>query len=391
MDFKLTEEQQMLQETAARLVRDAYGFERREQFRQRETGFSAEFWQQLAELGLTSVPFAEQYGGFAGGGVETLLVMTELGRGLCLEPYLPSVIHAGGLVQQLGSEAQKTTLLPQVAAGELQLAVALEEAQSHYQLEDVQTRAEAVDGGWRLNGRKSVVVAGQSAGLILVSARTAGQQRDGAGISLFLVDPSGAGVRRRAFPTMDGRMACELYLEDAFVSSAALLGEAGGALPALRYQQGRAIAAQCAEAVGSMEAACAFTLDYLKTRKQFGQVIGKFQALQHRMVDMRIELDQATSMAMLAACMADQPDSVERSRALAAAKFITVRAARFIADQGIQLHGGIGLTWEYQLSHHAKHLLMVARQFGDDDHHLQAYAGLLEVAHDASAWASPST
>ncbi|MGE8064172.1 acyl-CoA dehydrogenase family protein [Pseudomonas sp. NPDC089569] len=380
MDFKLTEEQQMLQETAARLVRDAYGFEQREAFCQRETGFSAEFWQQLAELGLTSVPFAEQYGGFAGGGVETLLIMTELGRGLCLEPYLPSVIHAGGLIEQLGSEAQKEALLPRVAAGELQLAVALEEAQSHYQLHDVLTRAEAVEGGWRLNGRKSVVIAGHSAGLILVSARTDGQQHDESGISLFLIDPKSDGVRSRSFPTMDGRKACELYLEDAFVSGAALLGEVGQALPALRYQQGRAVAAQCAEAVGSMEAACTFTLDYLKTRQQFGQVIGKFQALQHRMVDMRIELDQATSMAMLAACVADQPDSVERSRALAAAKFIIVRAARFIADQGIQLHGGIGLTWEYMLSHHAKHLLMVARQFGDDDHHLQAFSALLDVA-----------
>ncbi|MFK0089665.1 acyl-CoA dehydrogenase family protein [Pseudomonas sp. NPDC090755] len=380
MDFKLTEEQQMLQETAARLVRDAYGFERREQFRQGDSGFSPAFWQQLAELGLTSVPFAEQYGGYAGSGVETLLIMTELGRGLCLEPYLPSVIHAGGLIQQLGSDAQKQTLLPQVANGQLQLAVALEEAQSHYQLHDVKTRAEAVEGGWTLNGRKSVVIAGQSADLILVSARVSGQQDDEAGISLFLVDPNGEGVRRRTFPTMDGRTACEIYLENALVSSAALLGAEGQALPALRYQQGRAIAAQCAEAVGSMEAACALTLDYLKTRKQFGQVIGKFQALQHRMVDMRIELDQATSMAMLAACMADQPDSVERSRALAAAKFIVVRAARFIADQGIQLHGGIGLTWEYMLSHHAKHLLMIARQFGDDDHHLQAFSALLEVA-----------
>ncbi|MCY1426076.1 Acyl-CoA dehydrogenase fadE12 [compost metagenome] len=305
--------------------------------------------------------------------------MTELGRGLCLEPYLHSVIFAGGLVAQLGNDAQKNDLLPQVASGQLQLAIALDEPQSHYQLHNVQTRAEAVEGGWKLNGRKAVVVGGHSAGLILVSARSSGAERDEAGISLFLVDPQAAGVQRRAYPTIDGRRACDLLLEDVLVGSEALLGEEGQALAALHYQQGRAIAAQCAEAVGSMEAACDLTLDYLKTRKQFGQVIGKFQALQHRMVDMRIELEQATSMTILAAQVANDVDSEERSRTLSAAKYIISRAARFIADQGIQLHGGIGLTWEYVLSHHAKHLLMVARQFGDDDYHLNAYSQLMQA------------
>ncbi|AWY38992.1 pimeloyl-CoA dehydrogenase small subunit [Pseudomonas putida] len=378
MDFKLSQEQQMLQDTAARLVRDTYGFEQREQFRESAKGFSTGFWQQLGELGLTSVPFAEQFGGFGGSGVEVMVVARELGRGLCLEPFLQSVIFAGGLIDQLGSDLQKNELLPQVASAELQLAVAVEEPQSHYQLHDVQTRALAVNGGWLLNGHKSVVVSGQSAGLILVSARVAGEDRDEAGISLFLLDPSTPGIRMREYPTMDGRRACDLYLDDVFVSGAAVLGTHGQALDALRYQQGRAIAAQCAEAVGSLEATCALTLDYLKTRKQFGQAIGKFQALQHRMVDMHIELDQATSMTLLAACVADEPDNPERSRTLAAAKYIVSRAARFVADQGIQLHGGIGLTWEYVLSHHAKHLLMVARQFGDDDHHLQAYSAMME-------------
>ncbi|MCK8663885.1 acyl-CoA dehydrogenase [Pseudomonas azerbaijanoccidens] len=379
MDFKLTQEQLMLQDTAARLVRDTYSFEQREVYRQSEHGFSGPFMQQLGELGLCAVPFAEAYGGFGGSGVENMLIMAELGRGLCLEPYLPSVIFAGGLINQLGSKAQKESLLPVIGDASLQLAVALDEPHSHYQLHDVQTVAEPVSGGWTLNGRKSVVVGGQSAGLILVSARTSHGVRDESGISLFLIDPQDSGVRRRSFATMDGRMACELYLDDVFVKSSAILGEVGQALSALRYQQGRCIAAQCAEAIGSMEAACALTLDYLKTRQQFGQPIGKFQVLQHRMVDMRIELDQATSMTILAACVADQADSEERSRILAAAKFIVSRASRFVADQGIQLHGGIGLTWEYMLSHHAKHLLMVARQFGDDDHHLRAYAKLMQV------------
>jgi alkylation response protein AidB-like acyl-CoA dehydrogenase len=379
MDFKLTEEQLMLQGTVARLVRDTYGFVEREAFSQSEPGFSREFLQQLGGLGLCAVPFAEAYGGFGGTGVENMLIMTELGRGLCLEPYLHSVIFAGGLISQLGTEAQKETLLAQLGSASLQMAVAVDEPQSHYQLHDVQTTAVAVTGGWQLSGRKSVVVGGQSAGLILVSARTGHGSRDEQGISLFLVDPNDSGVRRRTFATMDGRKACELYLDEVFIKSSAVLGAVGQALPALRYQQGRCIAAQCAEAVGSLEATCALTLDYLKTRQQFGQAIGKFQVLQHRMVDMHIELNQATSMTLYAACVADQADSEERSRVLAAAKFIVCRASRFVADQSIQLHGGIGLTWEYMLSHHAKHLLMVDRQFGDDDHHLQAFAKLMQV------------
>ncbi len=380
MDFKLTDEQQMLQDTIARLMRDSYGFEQRERFRESALGFSAELWQQLGELGLTTVPFAEEFGGIGGSGVETMLIATELGRQLSLEPYLHSVIFAGGLINQLGSEEQKSELLPQVASAKLQLAVALDEPKCRYTLHDVKTRAEAVAGGWKLNGRKATVFGGHSAGLILVSARTSGADRDEDGISLFLVDPQSAGVRRREYPTVDGRKACDLYLDDVFVASAALLGTEGKALAALRYQQGRAIAAQCAEALGSMEAACSLTLDYLKTRKQFGQPIGRFQALQHRMVDMRIELDQATSMVILAACMADQPDNEERSRALAAAKYIVTCAGRFIAENAIQLHGGIGLTWEYVLSHHAKHLMMISHQFGDDDHHLNAYSKLMQVA-----------
>lgn len=380
MDFNLSEEQQMLQDTVARLARDNYGFEQRERFLRSEAGFSRDFWGQLGELGLCAVPLAEAHGGLGGGGVDTLLVMTELGRNLCLEPYLQSQVHGAGLLQQLGNPEQCETLLPQVATGELQLAVALEESQSHYQLHDVQTRAEPCVGGWRLSGRKCVVVGGASAGLILVSARTSGGALDEAGISLFLVDPASQGVTLRDYPCIDGLRACELQLEGVVVGESSLLGATGRALPALRYQQGRAIAAQCGEALGSMQEAFRLTLDYLKTRQQFGAPIGKFQVLQHRMADMRGELELATSMAILAACVADEPDSDERSRRLAAAKFIVTRAARFIAEQAIQLHGGIGMTWEYSLSHHAKRLVMLSHQLGDDDHHLRAYADLLRCA-----------
>ncbi|WP_166365843.1 acyl-CoA dehydrogenase family protein [Pseudomonas akapageensis] len=377
MDFTLSSEQQMLQDTVARLARDHYSFEARKGYYRSEAGMSPDFWNQLAELGLCSVPIDQAHGGFGGSGVDNWLIMAELGRNLCLEPFLQSQIHAAGLLQQLGDADQQGQWLGQVAEGALQLAVALEEPQSHYQLHDVQTCARPVDGGWRLSGRKVAVVGGASAGLILVSARTAGDDRDDQGISLFLLEPQAVGLKRHDYPCIDGPRASDLILDDVFVAEGALLGKAGEALPALRYQQGRAIAGQCAEAVGGMQEAFRLTLDYLKTRKQFGAPIGKFQVLQHRMADMRAELEMATSMAILAACVADQADSDERSRQLAAAKFVVVRAARLIAEQAIQLHGGIGMTWEYNLAHHAKRLVMLSHQLGDDDHHLQAYARLL--------------
>ena len=380
MDLKLSEEQQMLQDTAARLVRDANPFEKREEFSKSELGFSQDFWNQLGELGLTAVPFSEELGGFGGSGVETMLIMTELGRGLTLEPYLESVIFGGGLVNQLGTDAQKETVLAEVAAGSLQLAVATEELDSHYNLASVTTTATANADGFVLNGRKAVVIGGHSAGKIIVSARTSGNQFDEAGISLFLVDPQAQGVTRRVYPTVDGRKACELFLNNVQVTKADVLGEIGQAFNALRYQQGRAIAAQCALAVGSMEEACNITLDYLKTRKQFGAPIGKFQALQHRMVDMLTEREQATSMAILAACHADAEDSEERTRILTAAKYIVTRGARFVAEQAIQLHSGIGMTWEYNLAHHAKTLVMIGHVFGDEEHALKAYAADLKVA-----------
>ena len=377
MDFKLTEEQQMLKETAERLVRDVYDFESRNKFSASEAGFSTAFWQQLGELGLTAIPFSEELGGFGGTGVETMLIMEQLGKGICLEPYMESVVLAGGLIGQLGSDAQKEELLGGIATGELQAAVALDELNSHYDLANVTTTAAEQGGSWSLSGRKGVVIGGQTVGKILVSARTAGNSRDEQGISLFVVDPSAAGVTRRVYATVDGRKACELFLDNA---QGELLGEAGKAFDAIRYQSGRAIAALCAEAVGAMRTACDLTLDYLKTRKQFGVPIGKFQVLQHRMVDMISELERATSMAILAASLADDADSAERSAKLAAAKFIVNRAGRYVAEQCIQLHGGIAMTWEYNGAHYAKRLVMISHQFGDDDHHLEAYAAQLGAA-----------
>jgi alkylation response protein AidB-like acyl-CoA dehydrogenase len=380
MNFELNEEQQMLADTVERLVRNTYGFEQREAFYQSPQGHSPEFWRQLSELGITSVPIAAEYDGFGGTGVENMLVMKELGRGLCLEPYLPSQIYAAGLVEQLGSAEQRQAILPAVAGGERLLAVADEEAGSHYHPEAIECQAVPCERGWRLSGHKRVVIGGELAHTILVTARMS----DGEGVSLFLLDPAAEGVSRTGYPCIDGPRACDLKLADVYVEAGSLLGSAGKAAPALAYQRGRAVAAQCAEAVGSMEEAFRLTLDYLKTRQQFGAPIGRFQALQHRMAEMRGELELARSMTILAACVADDPESEERSRRLAAAKFVVARASQLIAEQSIQLHGGIGMTWEYSLAHHAKRLVMLTHQFGDDDFHLGQYSALLETPRQAS-------
>ena len=380
MDFRLNEEQQMLQDTVARLVRGEYSFEKRLEFSETDAGFSVDFWKQLSELGLTAVPFSEELGGFGGGGVEVQSVMTELGRGLCLEPYLQSVIFGGGLIGQAGNDSQKETWVSGVASGELQAAVALQEPQSFYNLNDVETRAEKKDGGYLINGRKAVVIGGHCADIILVSARTSGDARDSVGISLFALKADTAGIERRVYPTIDGSKGCDLTLNNVQVSASALLGEEGKAAEVIEYQTGRAIAALCAEAVGVMEVANELTLDYLKQRKQFGVPIGKFQVLQHRMVDMMSELEQARSMATLAASVADEEQSDERRRVLAAAKNVIGRSGQFISEQGIQSHGGIGMTWEYNFAHYAKRLIMINHQLGDDDFHLERYASLLQAS-----------
>lgn len=379
MDFRLNEEQQMLQDTVERLVRGEYSFEKRLAFSETELGFSADFWQQLSELGLTAVPFSEELGGFGGSGVEVQSVMTELGRGLCLEPYVQSIILGGGLIGQAGNDPQKDTWLAGIASGELKAAVGLQEPQSFYDLNNVETRAEKNGEGYALNGRKAVVISGHCADLIVVSARTSGDARDADGISLFAMSPDTAGVERRAYPTIDGSRGCDITLNNVQVGADALLGEEGKASGVIEYQAGRAIAAICAEAVGVMEMANELTLDYLKQRKQFGVPIGRFQVLQHRMVDMMSELEQARSMAILAASVADSEPSDERRRVLAAAKNVIGRAGQFISEAGIQSHGGIGMTWEYNFAHYAKRLIAINHQLGDDDYHLEQYATLLQA------------
>jgi pimeloyl-CoA dehydrogenase small subunit len=374
MDFDFSEEQRLLDETVRRLVKDEYDLAKRRTHMAAPEGFSRKLWARYAELGLLGLPFAESVGGFGGSAVETMIVMESFGRGLVVEPYLASIVLGGGLVTLAGSAQQKQAILPQVASGKLLLAFAHGERQSRYALADVETTAKRDGGAWVLNGYKGVVLNGDSAGTLIVSARSAGASRERQGITLFLVDAKGKGVGIRGYPTVDGLRAAEVTLDGVRVPGDAVLGAPDGAYPVIEHAVDRALAALAAEAVGIMETLNTITLDYLKTRKQFGVPIGSFQALQHRMADMVMEHEQAKSMAMLAALSADLADAAERRRVISAAKVQIGKSGRYIGQQSIQLHGGIGMTEEYLAGHYFKRLTMIEQSFGDTDHHLDRFA-----------------
>ena len=373
MDFDLTDEQRLLKDSVDRLVADQYQFEQRKKYMAEPDGWSRAVWQQYAELGLLGLPFAEAHGGFGGGAVETMIVMEAFGRGLVLEPYFATVILGGGLLRRAASPAQQQALLPQVVQGKLKLAFAHVERHSRYDLADVATTAQQDGAMWVLDGAKSVVLHGDCADRLLVTARTSGNRRDRKGIGLFLVDPSAAGVTRRGYPTQDGLRAAEVTLSGVRVPPDDAIPDA---LPAIEHVVDEAIAALCAEAVGSMQAMHETTLEYLKTRQQFGRPIGQFQVLQHRSVDMLVALEQARSMAMFAAVMAAEEDATERRRAIAAAKVQIGRSGRHIGQEAIQLHGGIGMTMEYKVGHYFKRMTMIDKLFGDADTHLETLAQL---------------
>ena len=373
MDFDYSEEQRLLDETVRRLVKDEYEFAQRKKYLAEPQGYSAALWAKYAELGLLGLPFAEEHGGFGGGGIETMIVMEAFGRGLALEPYLTTVVLGGGLVALAGSAAQKQAILPEIAAGGMMLAFAQGERHSRYDLAHIETAATSQDGGFVLDGHKSVVLQGGSAHKFIVSARTSGATTDKNGISLFLVDRDAKGVTVRDYQTVDGLRAADVTLRNVAVGADALLGPRDGALPIIERAVDRAIAALCAEAVGIMETLNAMTLDYIKTRKQFGVAIGSFQVLQHRMVDMVIAAEQAKSLEVLAAMSVDSPDAAERGRAISAAKVQMGLSGRVVGQQAIQLHGGIGMTDEYAAGHYFKRLSTIDHTFGDTDHHLDKF------------------
>jgi pimeloyl-CoA dehydrogenase small subunit len=373
MDFEFSDEQRLLKESVERLLGDRYDFETRRKFAQEPDGFSRKLWSQYAELGLLALPFEEKHGGIGGGPVETMIVMEAFGRALVLEPYLATVVLAGSLLRLGGNDAQREELIPKIAAGELLMSFAHAERQSRYDLADVATSAHKDGNQYVLDGAKTLVPHGDSAEKFIVSARVSGKRQDKEGIGLFLVDASAKGVSRRGYATNDSQRAAEVTLAGVRVSADAAIGPAD-ALPLIERVADLAIAAQCAEAVGAMAEMQTTTVDYLKTRKQFGVPIGNFQVLQHRAAEMLIALEQARSMAMLAAMTADDENVVERRKAISAAKVQLCNSIRTVGQQSIQLHGGIGMTMEYKVGHYFKRITAIQATFGDATHHLNLLA-----------------
>ncbi len=374
VDFALTEERQMLQDTLRRYLADRYSTETLNGILQEDEGYSRAVWSELAELGVIGALFGESEGGFGGAGFDLAVVFEEFGRAGVVEPFLDTAVLAGGLIADLGSDGQKT-IVEEVIAGSVQLAFAHGEPDSRYELSRVSAKAEMRGDAFVLNGRKAVVGNGGNAQTLVVSARSGGDVADEAGISLFLVPADAPGLSRRAYPVMGGGTAAEIVLRDVEVPSNAALGAIGEAFPAIERRAAFAIAALCAEALGAMESAKDLTVDYLRTRKQFGRPLGKFQALQHRMADMLVEIEQARSAVINAAGHLDR-DRATRERQVSAAKNLIGRVGRLVAEETIQMHGGIGMTQEYGLAHLAKRMVMVDHRFGDTDHHLERFIAL---------------
>ncbi len=371
MNFDYNEEQQLLAESVRRFLAKEYDFEKRRKVVASAEGWSAEVWAQLAEMGVTGIPFSTEYGGFGGSAVDLMGVMEAFGDALLVEPYLPTVGLAGQLVARGGTEAQKKAVLPRLVEGKLRLAFAHSEKGARYNPAHVQTKAIRTGSGWQLSGEKCVVLGAPIADSLVVSART---ER---GVSLFLLDRSAPGVAVSPFLTLDEMRAGEVRLAAAKAGPEALLGAEGEALALIEEATDFATALVCSEAVGAMKFACDTTLEYLKTRKQFGVPIGTFQALQHRMVDMVISYEQAKSMACLAGSKADSAaDARDRARSISAAKIKIADACRHISQEAIQLHGGMGMSEELKVSHTFRRLTMIAQQFGDADHHLARFARL---------------
>ncbi len=371
MDLSYSEEQVMLRDSAERFVEANCGAENLRRMRNSEEGFSRDYWKQMAELGWLALPFTEEQGGLGGTAVDTSVLMEAFGKGLLLEPYLTTVVMGGGALKAAGGQDE---LIGQVIEGNLMLAVAYAEPQARFDLFDVATTARKDGDGWVIDGHKAVVLHGDSADRIIVSARTSGDRRDKDGISLFILDRGAAGLERRAYPTVDGSRAAELFFNSVKVGPDALLGAEGKGLSILEKVADDAIVALCAEAVGAMKVLLDTTVEYTKTRVQFGQPIAKFQVLRHRMADMMMEYEQGKSMALVAALKVDSEDAAERRKAVSGAKVQIGKSGRFVGQQAVQLHGGMGMTDELSVGHYFKRLTMIDILFGNVDHHLKQFS-----------------
>jgi alkylation response protein AidB-like acyl-CoA dehydrogenase len=375
MDFSFNDEQRMLRDSLSSFLADTYDFDARKKAIVAEPGWRPDIWRALAQdLGVLGAALPEEMGGLGGGPIDTLVVMEELGKALVVEPYLETVVIGAGLLKRIDTPAA-TKAVAEIIAGERMVALAWGEPKGRYDAADVSTRAVRDGAGWRLDGRKAVVTGAPMADQLIVTARTAGEQRDAEGISLFLVDKAAAGVVVRDYVTVDGRQASEIALDGVSLTADALLGEQGAGLPLVEQVLDEARAALCAEALGVMSQLLAQTLAYTKQRRQFGHAISDFQVLQHRMVDMFIQHEQAVSMTYMATLKLDQP-AAERAKAVSAAKAFVGKACRFVGQNAVQTHGGIALTNELALSHYFKRASMIESELGSVDWHLARYQGL---------------
>jgi alkylation response protein AidB-like acyl-CoA dehydrogenase len=377
MNFNLSEEQGQIRDSIARFAAENYSYDQRNAVVAADHGYSAQHWQQFAELGWLSIPFAEEHGGFGGGPVDTMVIMQELGRSLVAEPYLPTVLLFGGLLQSGASAELQGEYLPKIIAGELQGAFAYLERQSRYEITDIVTRAERKDGRWLITGSKTVVLNGGAAQKLVVAARTALGQADEGGITLLLVDAGSAGINRTTYRMTDGREAANIEFQN--VQAEAVIGAPGEGYRLMAPVLDAARLAICADALGAMEALNAQTLEYTKTRQQFGVPIGSFQALQHRMVDMLAACENVKSLLYRAVCTA-QDNSDDARRSLLALKVMVGRAGRLIGGEAIQLHGGMGMTEELAVGAYVKRLMLINTLFGDADYHQRLFTELVNAA-----------
>jgi alkylation response protein AidB-like acyl-CoA dehydrogenase len=369
MDFSLSEEQTLLRNSLSRYLADNYSFEDWRKFTREGDGRDPAHWRQFAEMGLFAAPLPEAQGGLGGGALESMVVMEEFGRALVVEPFVPTVVIAGGLLGSAGG-ALAEEWLPKIASGETVMAFAFAEAQGRFDLADLTSTAKKQGDGYVVSGQKSVALGVPWADQLIVTARTGGSQRDAQGVSVFLVEKNAEGVSSRDYAVIGGLRASDIIFENA---PARLIGEADAALPVLERVVDRAIAAHLAEATGAMAMLMAATVEYAKTRKQFGQPIGKFQVLQHRMVDMHIAQEQAQSASLMANLKLDEADG---ARAVSAAKAAVGKYARAVAESAVQIHGGIGMTDELSVGHYFKRLVLLETLYGSPDHHLRRMAKL---------------
>ncbi|CAE6727675.1 acyl-CoA dehydrogenase family protein [Paraburkholderia aspalathi] len=373
MDFTLVEEQQMLADLVGRFVEKEYSFEARRKLSATPRGWSEQHWNTLADMGLLALNVPDEYGGMNAGVAETMIVMEALGRALVLEPYLSTAVLGARLISHVGTDTQKKRWLPELAAGRLKTALATLEPGARFDLSNVTTAARPSSEGFVIDGRKGVVLHGDSADLLLVSARTSGAQDDTTGITLFAIDPKTPGVTLRGFPALDRQRVAEVYFSGVSVESEAVLGVIGNGYGLLEWTVDHGLFALCAEAVGTMAKLAEMTYDYLRTRTQFGRPIGEFQALQHRAADILTAVEQARSVVYFAASRLAGADADERRRALSAAKNLIGRCGRFVGQQAVQLHGGMGMTEELPVGWYFKRLTCIDMTWGDAEHHLERY------------------